>query len=227
MAAFAAAQETGSLRGHLTTIVEDLSGATIWLVGEGSSPRQYETKTAVDGTYEFAVPPGFYTLRVWVPGFKQLTIRSISISAGERKFLSSFQVDVGSICGENAETYLTYLRELPLGQPSALSGQVVTSSARSQREHAIVGAQISCSSGSGVETCGSTETDTDGRFRLAGLPPGAYLLQIRKQGFYEESSWLKVRDGFESAYGSLYLEQCATKNCGPKKRPKPPIRICE
>ena len=78
--------------------------------------------------------------------------------------------------------------------------------------------------------CGSTKTDSNGRFSFETLSPGVYGLNFRREGFYPENATgygYAVNAGWESVFSPVLLQQCSNGNCDPKLRPPQPIQLCE
>src|SRR5208337_4459810 len=82
---FCAQDVTASLVGK----VQDLTGTSIPLA---------------DARLQSGSPSGEYTLQLFSPGFKKLTVRSIHLSDGEQKSIPPLRLQVGSIsgCGRHA-----------------------------------------------------------------------------------------------------------------------------
>jgi hypothetical protein len=54
------------------------------------------------------------------------------------------------------------------------------------------------------------------------ISAGVYGLNFRRDGFYAENATeyeYTVNAGWESVYGSKFLQQCPNGNCDPKLRP--------
>jgi hypothetical protein len=121
LAPAAFAQNAGSLRG----VVSDpsggvLPGATVVLLNEATrESRQVQTDSR--GGYFFAaVPPGVYTVRIEIPGFKKAENKGIRMSANDTKGF-----DVTLQVGQQSETVeVTATREIIQTETGAREGVI-------------------------------------------------------------------------------------------------------
>src|SRR5207244_1351994 len=101
LASAAFAQNAGSLRG----IVSDpsggvLPGATVVLTNEATRENRQAQTDSRGGYFFAAVPPGVYTVRIEMPGFKKAETKGIRMSANAPKGLDcSRMIDIGSNSG--------------------------------------------------------------------------------------------------------------------------------
>ena len=86
LAPAAFAQNAGSLRG----VVSDpsggvLPGATVVLLNEATLQTRQATTDSKGGYFFASVPPGVYTVRIEMPGFKKAENKAIRMSANDTK----------------------------------------------------------------------------------------------------------------------------------------------
>jgi hypothetical protein len=178
--------------------------------------KTFEVRTDDEGLYQFSnLPPGEYTLTVRYFGFKVRTIKFILLER-EQKRIPDVPLDIGTCLAIYRELVLLPSEEL-FGR---LSGSVIP---------AAPGVEITlvCRT---FSRCGSTKTDSNGRFSFEMLSAGSYALSFRRDGFYPENATgysYDVNAGWESVYNPKSLEKCRNGNCDPTRRPKPPVRYCE
>ena len=96
LASTAFAQNAGSLRG----VISDpsggvLPGATVALVNEATRETRQAQTDSKGGFFFASVPPGVYTIRVEMPGFKKAESKGIRMSANDTKGLD-FTLQVGA-----------------------------------------------------------------------------------------------------------------------------------
>jgi hypothetical protein len=216
---FLPAQEvSASLTGGLTDVTGAyIAGAPVEL---DSGIKQYQTRTNEVGVYRFSnLLAGDYTLTFRVIGFRLLTIKGIVILEREQKRVPDVPLEVvNGLCPRPIAQDQVLL---PAGSSfGRLSGAVVPP---------VRGVEVTlvCRT---FRACGSTRTDTDGRFSFDKISAGVYGLNFRLEGFYPENATgyeYTVNAGWESVYGPKVLEQCRNDTCDPKLRPKAPVTICE
>jgi hypothetical protein len=98
LAAPAAAQDTGTVSG---TVIDNTNqvvpGAAILLTNEATGDSR-TTTSAGDGTFTFrAVPPGSYTVKIELTGFRTHEQKKTIVNASSRVDLGNVKLDVGSI----------------------------------------------------------------------------------------------------------------------------------
>ncbi|HEY2842043.1 MAG TPA: carboxypeptidase-like regulatory domain-containing protein [Bryobacteraceae bacterium] len=175
------------------------------------------TQTDSSGVYEFAnLPSGEYTLTFQAQGFKSITLESIVLSEREQKRIPELILDVADLadCGHYPPSFRLVSGDAYFG---SLAGSAV----------ADVDVTLVCRT---FSPCGSTKTDSKGRFSFSMLSPGEYGLSFRRDGFYPELATgyaFRVKAGLESVYGPVPLERCPNGNCDPKTRPPAPVAVCE
>ncbi len=110
-----AQQFTGGVRGTVSDAAGVVPGAAVTLTNEGTSIARETTSNGV-GEYAFmAVPPGAYTLRVSLAGFKTLERRGLVL--GTQEFLTlDLRLDVGAV-----EEAITVTADAPLLERSNAS----------------------------------------------------------------------------------------------------------
>jgi len=210
-----------SIAASLTGSVVDPVGFSIAKanVGLDSGTQKYQTRTDDAGVYQFAnLPAGDYTLTILVPGFRDLTIKSVKLLESEQKRIPEVTLLIGMICGVG---HRDSVRLLP---PGDSFGRLMGSVAPPLPDVEVT---LICRT---FSACRSTKTDSNGQFSFDMLSAGVYGLNFHREGFYPEiaigySYW--VNDGLESTYYPKVLERCLNGNCDPKLRPKPPVAICE
>jgi hypothetical protein len=218
----------------LTGKVKDITGAGVSsaqaeLLSETVSDRRFRTSADSTGIYHFSgLPTGEYTLKLFSPGFKSLTVKSIHIMESEQKSLPTLQLQVGSIADCGGHAVLDYIRFLPTG---GHSGNLVGSIRIEQapfvvKSPPISGADVTLICDTGV--CGATKANADGVFVFRTLPPGNLSVRVNRTGFYPliEPGYV-IEEGLESVYWSIYIERCPRGNCDPTMRPKRPPDTCE
>jgi len=98
VAATAAAQNTGSLSG---TIIDSsgqiVPGAAITLTNEATADARSLTSNERGEFTFFAVPPGSYTVKVELPGFKPVDLRNNVLNASSQLDLGRLTLQVGNI----------------------------------------------------------------------------------------------------------------------------------
>jgi hypothetical protein len=213
------AQEvSASLTGGLTDVTGAyIAGAPVQL---DSGIKQYQTRTNEAGVYRFSsLLAGDYTLTFRVVGFRPLTIKAIAILEHEQKRVPDVPLEVvNGLCPRPIAQDQVLLP--PGSSFGRLSGAVVPP----VREVEVT---LVCRT---FRACGSTRTDTDGRFSFDKISAGVYGLNFRHDGFYPENATgyeYTVNSGWESVYNPKVLEQCGNGTCDPKLRPKPSVAICE
>jgi hypothetical protein len=203
----------------LTGTVIDQTGAYIprAAVELASETNRYKVQADDMGVYQFSnLPPGEYALTFRVPGFRNRTIKSIGLLTGEPKRLPDVPLDIG-FCGKPPLRDLVLLPGVLFG---TLSGSV---------DPPAKGVEVTlvCRT---FSACGSTKTDSNGRFSFEMLSAGVYGLNFHRDGFYPENATgyeYTVNAGWESVYAPKELEKCSSGNCDPKLRPQRPVAICE
>ncbi len=204
-------------------------GVSIRLELEQDSSRNTSTESDANGNWSLTnLLPGEYTLTASSRWFVTLTVRGIKIVGGERKVLPALRLDIGSSgCGGGPRVQYAQL----------LDGETRTGDfgARIQlyegpmkgEPQSIAGAEVWAICGWDV-ICGTTTTNQDGEFRLTGLKPGKFKLQVTRKGFYPlTEGGYRVDAGRESIYYPIYLEKCFRGDCNPSNRPKKPLIVCE
>ncbi|HEX4565193.1 MAG TPA: DUF2012 domain-containing protein, partial [Vicinamibacterales bacterium] len=98
LAAPAAAQDTGTVSG---TVIDNsnqvVPGAAVLLINEATADNR-ATTTAGDGTFTFrAVPPGSYTVKIELTGFRTHEQKKTIVNASSRVDLGNLKLDVGNI----------------------------------------------------------------------------------------------------------------------------------
>jgi len=209
--------QDASLTGGLT----DVAGAYIAgvPVEMDSGTSQYQVRTNERGVYRFSnLNAGVYTLTFRVIGFRLLTVKLIEIREHEQKQLPDFPLEVKDFLCPRSEPQDRVLL------PSASSVGTLTGSVTP----AIANVEVTlvCRT---FSPCGSTKTDSNGRFSFEMLSSGFYGLNFRREGFYLENATgyeYTVTAGWESVYSPKLLERCTKGDCDPKLRSKPPITEC-
>ena len=221
---------TARLTGKVTDITgAAVSGTLVELRSESAPERGYRTAAASTGGYDFSgLTRGDYTLKLFKPGFKTLTAKSIHILDDEQKSLPTLQIEVVSFgCGDHA--MLDYIRFVPLGDHIGnLGGSVrLDKGPMVGKSPPIAGADVTLICGTG-KVCGETKTDSNGEFMFKARPPGDVSLRVNRVGFYPlNKSGYKIVEGLESIYWSIPIERCSLGNCDPMLRPKRAPARCE
>jgi hypothetical protein len=188
------------------------------------SPRTiFSVRTNSNGMFKFDVlPAGRYTLRLQQPGWKNVTVKSISLGAGEDKRLPVMRVYVAeNQCGGG---FVDHFELSPVGRED---GNLASRVMRDER-HPIARATVKllCDE---RKVCSETKTDANGDFIFLDLQPEKYFtLRVSHPGFYslEEQNY-EVQAGYDSIYWPIILEHCPQGNCEPRLRPKKPLAVCE
>jgi len=218
----------------LTGKVKDITGAAVSstraeLLPDAVSDRRFRTSADSAGIYHFSgLPTGEYTLKLFSPGFKSLTVKSIHILESEQKSLPTLQLQVGSNADCAGHAVLDYIRFLPTGDHV---GNLVGSIRIEQAPFVVKSPPISDADVTlicGTDICGATKTNADGMFVFPTLPPGNLSVRVNRIGFYPliEPGYT-TEEGLESVYWSIYIERCPRGNCDPRMRPKRPPGTCE
>ena len=101
-----AQENTAGLTGKVKDITgAGVSGTQAELLSETASDRRFRASADFTGIYHFSgVPADEYTLKLFSPGFKSLTVKSIHILEREQKSLPTLRLEVGSMadCGDHA-----------------------------------------------------------------------------------------------------------------------------
>jgi Carboxypeptidase regulatory-like domain len=203
----------------LTGTVIDQTGAYVARapVELDSGTKKYQVQADDAGVYQFSnLPAGEYTLTFRVPGFERRIIKSIGLLEREQKRILDVTLDVGA-CGSLSRDLIL----LPPGAPfGRLTGGVTPP---------MKGVEVTliCRT---FSACGSTKTDSNGRFSLDQLSASLYGLNFRHEGFYPENATgyeYTVNAGWESVYVLKELQQCPNANCDPKLRPPRQPTVCE
>ena len=98
-AAIASAQQsgTGTLTGTVVDNVGVVPGAVVTVTDVASSTVR-TMPTSAEGLFRLAaLPPGRYTLRVEVPGFRPLSVTAIQLGGGEIRDLGRLVLEVGAL----------------------------------------------------------------------------------------------------------------------------------
>ena len=216
--ALVAQEASASLTGGLTDVTGAyIAGAPVQL---DSGTKHYQTRTNEVGVYRFSnLLAGDYTLTFRVVGFRRLTVKAIAILEHEQKRVPDVPLEVvNGLCPRPIAQDQVLL---PAGSSfGRLSGTVVPPVGE-------VEVTLVCRT---FRACGSTRTDTDGRFSFDKISAGVYGLNFRLEGFYPENATgyeYTVNAGWESVYGPKVLEQCRNDTCDPKLRPPPQVRVCQ
>jgi carboxypeptidase family protein len=225
-----AQDRTASLTGKVTDITGALVAGTLAELRSESAPeRGYRTTADSAGAYHFStLPADEYTLKLSMPGFRSLTVKSIHISESEQKWVPTVQLAV-SINGCRDRGVLDYIRFLQLvADIGNLGGSVRLDKGPMVGQSPLVaGADVTliCSTG---KICGATKTDSSGGFLFKALRPGIYSVRVNNAGFYPlNKPEYEVAKGIESIYWSVYIERCPLGNCDPWLRPEKPAAVCE
>src|SRR5262245_10760145 len=199
---------------RLTGKVRDITGAGVSgtqaeLLSETVSNRKFRTSADSAGVYDFSrLPTDEYTLKLFSPGFKSLTVKSIHILDSEQKALPTLQLEVGSMADCGGHAVLDYIRFVPSGDHFGnLRGSVrIDQGPMVGNSPPIAGADITliCSAG---KVCGATKTNADGEFMFKTVPPGNLSVRVNHAGFYPlNEPGYTVEEGLESVYWSIYVE---------------------
>jgi hypothetical protein len=185
-----------------------------------SGSKKYQIQADDAGVYKFSnLPPGEYTLKVKVLGFKSRKVKSIRLTEHAPNRILDIPLDVGYLaCGGPIILDRILLpAEETFGR---LSGSVAP-------PRAGVEVTLICRT---FTACKSTKTDLRGRFTFDTLSAGVYGLNVRRQGFYPDNATgyaFSVNSGWESIYTPVRLERCPNGRCDPDRRPPRPIQHCE
>jgi len=222
---------TAGLAGKVRDITgAGVSGTQAELLSETVPDRRFRTAADSSGVYHFSgLPTDEYTLKLFRPGFKSLTVKSIHILESEQKSLPTLQLEVGSFADCGGHAVLDYIRFLPSGDHFGnLGGSIrIDQGPMVGKSPPVAGADVTlmCSTG---KVCGATKTNSDGEFMFKALPPGNLAVRVNRTGFYPlNEPGYTIEEGLESVYWSIYLERCPLGNCDPMLRPKKPPATCE
>jgi len=200
----------------LTGVIVDAAGSYLVRapVQLDSGTRKYQTQTDEAGGFQFAnLPAGEYTLTSRVTGFRNRTVKSILLADGEEKRIPDIPLDRGC----------DLFRDLLLLPSGGFFGRLSGSVFPPMSEVEVT---LICRT---FRACASTKTDSNGRFSFEMISAGDYALGFRHEGFYPLDATAyeySVKEGWESSYNRLLLEQCPNGNCDPKLRRKRVI-LCE
>jgi len=218
--------------GSLTSKLIDITGAVVLqahIKFESDRGDQYTAEPNSEGQFSFSrLIPGEYTLTASSRGFRNFTVRGIRIADGEQKTLPLLRLEIASM-GCSSEPVVDYIRFLDGETPTGdFGGRIQLDEGPMKGEpQSIAGAEVRAICGWDV-ICGTATTDQNGEFRLTGLKPGKFKLQITRKGLYSlTEAGYKVDAGHESIYSPIYLEKCFRGDCNPSKRPKKPRIVCE
>lgn len=220
-------------RASLTGKVKDITGAGIPgtqadLQSETVPDRRFRTSADSTGVYHFpGLPADEYALRLFSPGFRSLTVRSIDISEREQKALPVLQLEVGSVADCGGHAVLDYIRILPPGDHFGNLSGSINRGPPVGKGAPVEGADVIlvCDTG---KVCGATKSNADGEFTFKALPPGSLSVNVSVEGFYTLSEpGYTIEDGLESVYWPVYIERCPLGNCDPMLRSKKPPARCE
>lgn len=164
---------TGAGSGTLSGTVVDPQGrpvqsAVVTLAGGGG---EFNTTTDADGLFQFAnlVPASNYTLTVTASGYITDTRRNVVVTSTNNVNLT-----------------------IQLAQESSAGGSLA-GLVRSQNGSPIAGAQVTLVAGPQVNQ--SRTTSSSGQFSFAGLPGGAYTIEVRSVNFRPVRMTVNVRNG--------------------------------
>jgi hypothetical protein len=173
-----------------------------------SGTKKYEMRTDDSGGYQFSnLPAGEYELTLAAQGFVLLTVRSIELSEREAKRIPEITLTADSLC--EFPPHRDFVRPISEVLYGELSGSVRPFAAG-------IEVILICRT---FHACGSTKTDSNGRFSFSMLSPGAYGLSFQRSGFFpKDPTGYKyfVNAGLESVYAPESLEPCPDGNCEAK-----------
>lgn len=221
---------TASLTGKVTDVTgAGIPGTQAELLSQTKSDRRFRTSADSVGMYHFTgLPTDEYILRLELPGFNPLTVKSVHVLESEEKSLPALQLELGSIGGGSEHASLEYVRILPSSDGIGdLGGSIrIDRGSMFPKTPPITGVDVTlmCSTG---QICGATRTNADGEFMFKTLPPGKFSVRVNRTGFYQMNMpGYMVREGLESVYWSIYMEPCARGNCDPRRRPTKRLPRC-
>ncbi len=211
-------QELGGLRG----LVVDESGAAIGnadvqLKRSKSSAVYMRVQTARDGTFQFNdVPAGTYDIMIMRPGLVSLLRRGVRVRSGEMVALSSMTLQNGPPSCSPGPSYLPKIENARLesGDPQVVGSVIETTDGQ-----ALVAASVVVTKGRTKVKNAAVKTDSQGQFKLVGLPEGSYNLRVIAPGYADfVVDLVPVRPGEETRIQRLEMRRCpAGRRCKPIK----------
>jgi protocatechuate 3,4-dioxygenase beta subunit len=191
-----------------------VSRAVVTLQAFESKHVVANTQTDASGAYVFAaIPGGSYTLQVNARGFATSRIAGIRVADGDRKAVPAVPVFSGFGCGPFDAGNLWVLDD---GEAGGISGTVLDRDRKpmwNAKVSLVCRGQRSCAAG--------TTTDRDGHYWFTGVEPGAYLIMIEGQGYFDEEDEAHVWAGLETMHHPIQLYECESERCGPRQKVDP------
>jgi hypothetical protein len=127
------------------------------------------------------LPAGEYTLLVMAPGFQGVTVKGITIMAGEQRTVPTLRLEVSFCGGGRAVNYIRFLPERI--RTGTLSGKIqIDEGSLKANTPPVAGAQVELL-GSGR---GTTRTNPNGEFQFPDLYPGDVSILVTARGFYPQ-----------------------------------------
>jgi carboxypeptidase family protein len=211
-------QETGGLKG----LVVDEAGAAIASADiqlkHHRNPAVYrKVQAASDGSFQFNdVPAGNYDLVIMSPGLISRVMLGIRVRSGAMVALSSMTLPNGPPTCSPGPSYLPKIENVRLESGDS---QVVGSVIETKNGHPMSGASVVVVKGRTKVKNGQVKTDSQGRFKLVGLPEGSYNLRVFAPGYSDfVVDRAPVKSGEETRIQRLEMRACPVKGrCKPIK----------
>ncbi|SRR5579871_1659843 len=164
-----------------------------------------------------AIPEGVYDIKIEMPGFHTVAVKSVSVRSNESKTLPPITLDVSAACeGPYAAQWLEPTEDHSSGE--------LTSTVSDRRGRPLARVEVKVHGGTPVRT---TMTDAQGTFRIANLTAGLYSAQLHRSGYWDtEAKDLRVEAGYVTAYWPFRLGRCPLGWCNPIFRRRQIVR-CE
>ena len=194
-----------------------IASADVQLKHHRSPAVHKKVQTARDGTFQFNdVPAGKYDVMIMSPGFPSVLWRGVKVHPGEMLALSSTTLRyVPDACSPGP----SYLPKIESARLESGNSQVVGSVIETNEAQALAGASVVVSGGRTKIKNEQVKTDSQGRFKLTGLPEGSYRLRVSAAGYSDfVADLVPVRPSEETRIQRLEMHKCrAGHRCKPTK----------
>ena len=199
--AFAQDATTGSVQGTVRDRANLLEGVRV--VVAGTDGVEHETLTDSNGEYKIAgLAPGRYLMSFTKDGYQERSNKPITVSARLEQHIAMIMVKTG----ETAIDMVDPAVEAGIMSRTGIVRGIVSDTAPTpipiaEVRVAIVGAD-------GYEYV--QITDTSGQYKIAGLPPGRYLMSFTKEGYGERLGKAITVSAGGDQYVSMKMSEKAT-----------------